>query len=256
MSSIRSSLGPSVRRKIDAFIEELANFKVPLHGRELDAQLTFSAMHMRWAHGLKPGNVVLVDSPREAHEVFSARYGIEDNLNALKKSGSRFMSHYGQVLSSSLKRSWSHQKYEEARGRVEEKLSKLTMFEVARLSELEINLQQIGYAPVHVLISQKSFYIETILAAFAKATDEGVSQSEGTIRLLLMSPCVLMYREDLIVSRPPVKIITDILGRLHAEDGPAVRFTNGDQISSIAGIHVNNSIFNPGSKLNCPPCYK
>jgi hypothetical protein len=250
MSSTKSPLNPSVIRKLNAFMQELSAFELPTRGRELDTQLTFAALHMRCAQGLRPGKVILVDSPLEAFDMFQARLSVEERLSVLKQSGTRFYSHYGQVLSKDVDRSWEHLKLVEARRLIEEKLSQLLMSEVARLSELEVKAQGRSEVPTQVRICQNTFYVETFLATFIDEAKSSVSLTEGCLRLLLMSPCVLLYRDDLIVSRPPVEILTDTLGRVHAEDKPAIRFTNGDCVGAIAGVHVDTSVFDSNKELD------
>jgi hypothetical protein len=78
------------------------------------------------------------------------------------------------------------------------------------------------------------------------------TKQEGLIRLFLLSPCALPFRDDLLVSRPPTKAIFDASGRIHATDQPALIYPNGDEIGAITGIRVPAKIFHKrhGIKLD------
>ncbi|MGJ8650861.1 MAG: DUF6745 domain-containing protein [Opitutaceae bacterium] len=250
MSSTKPELTASERRKINAFLDELPDFSVPAHGTEMDIQLTFCALHLRWAQGLKTGKVILVDSPHEANSLFQRRFTMEEHFGSINQSASRFSKAYGQRIASDLSYEWNHQKIKAVRDLVEGRTEKLPMHQVTRLCNLELERLCQNYSPLQAKLNASHYYTETITARLAEAPNTELSKSVGFLRILMMSPCVLIFRDDLIVSRPPLEVLTDPIGRIHAEDRPAIRFANGDTVSAIAGVRVDNSVFDPKSELS------
>lgn len=251
-------------RKVNEFFERWTAFEPPPLAAETDSLLMMGAVHLMHTVGVKDFEVILTDSP---HATYGAYVSLRKDSQVYKGGSSKAFRAYDNL------RHKLHTCFEEKaivqvswkiRQSVDRRIPTVPAFkrnhDVVVVTEFENNRDPSAYQKIglrgelHNLFGNRRLFDSLLSAAVLSVLfdedSDGPLRFEGLLRLMALSPCVILLEKKLLVSRTPVEVCRDHGDRIHATDRPAITFADGKQASAIEGIAVKNDIFDPGFSIS------